>query len=501
MKILKFFDKFEGESLTYDDLILLPRYVDFGLGEMSLSSQLTREIRLNSPIVSSPMDTVTEASLAIAVALQGGLGILHYNMSPEEQLSHVRMVKRYKNGFVQRPLALPPTATIEDVIRIKQEHGYSIIPITETGQVGSRLLGMVTKYHYSAFSEGSSQRTVAETMTATAELPVAELDEVAEQGHPCLEKANRYMLERHAPALPIVDKQGQLVSLITRSDMEKQENYELASVNPRDGSLLVGAAVETWPQKAQERLEVIADTVDVVVFDTSQGYTKYELDLIRWTKQHYPHLQVIGGNVVTQEACEALIAAGVDGIRIGMGSGSICTTQEVGGVGRGQVSALYQCGQVCLKAGVPLIADGGIAKSADMIKAMLLGASTVMLGSLLACTEEAPGRTLVHEGVKVKSYEGMGSLSAMARGSSYRYSTQNSRIRMAEGVAGKVTYKGPVSVWVPQLIQGMMQGMHKLGVRSVEEGHELLKRGELELERRSEGAKKEGRPHHLYSYH
>lgn len=499
MWIQDFFSKFEGESLAYDDLILLPGFVDFGVSDVDTRTQLTREISLNIPVVSSPMDTVTEADLAIALALQGGLGLIHYNLSPQDQLEQIRKVKRYKNGFVTDPVTLPPQATIGDVVRIREEMGYSVVPITENGESDGRLVGMITKNDYSAFSDEYLKKRVSERMHPLEAMDVIRLDEIMVKGHPCIAKANERLLESHGAAVAIVDKEGHLLYIITRSDLQKHRDFPHASIDARTMSLLVGAAVETWPKKAEERLEVIASHLDVVVFDTSQGYSQFELDLIKNTKTKYPHLQIIAGNVVTEEACEALIKAGADAIRVGMGIGSICTTQEVGGIGRGQASAVYHCATTCRKHGVPLIADGGIGKSSDIVKALSLGASVVMLGSLLACTEEAPGKTEIKNGVKLKEYQGMGSLKAMAKGSGIRYGLQNSGLQVPEGVTGQVAYRGKVSEWVPLLMQGVRQGLNKLGVRGLSEIGQKIKKNRLQIEKRADGAKREGGVHSLYS--
>jgi IMP dehydrogenase len=256
--------------------------------------------------------------------------------------------------------------------------------------------------------------------------------------------------------------------------------------------------VETWAVKAEERIDLLKNIADVIVFDTSQGFTRYEIDLIRWTKKKYPHLQVIGGNVVTKEACEALIDAGADAIRVGMGSGSICTTQEVGGIGRGQATAVFECARACSKAGIPVIADGGITKSSDIVKALALGASTVMLGSLLACTDEAPGFSQIKDGIRLKEYRGMGSLKAMEKGSSIRYGTENSAIRVPEGVSGMVPSRGSISEWIPCLMQGVNQGLHKLGYSNIPDFHDSIRKNSVELERRSEGAKREAQVHSLF---
>ena len=497
MKIDLFFEKFAGTSLTYDDVIFFPSYVDFPVDDVKLSSQLTREIRLNIPVVSSPMDTVTEADLAIALALQGGLGIIHYNMTPEQQLHQIQKVKRFKNGSIFDPITLPPTALISDVINIRRQQGYSIIPITQDGKRHGKLVGMITKYDYSAFSDDSNNQRVSQRMVPLEQLTIATIEELSCQGVFDLNKANDRLLDSHAAALPIVDTNGCLCYLITRSDLEKHQNYPNAAVD-NSKSLLVGAAVETWRGKAEERIELIHKYVDVIVFDTAQGFSKYEIDLIRWTKSHYPNLQVIGGNVVTAEGCEALIQAGADALRIGMGSGSICTTQEVSGIGRGQASAVYECAKVCRKAGIPILADGGISKSSDIVKALGLGANVVMLGSLLACTSEAPGQTQIKDGVRLKEYRGMGSLKAMERGSATRYGTQNSLIRVPEGVTGLVPSRGSVSEWIPCLMQAVRQGLHKLGDSSVDALHARVEQNQLKLERRSEGAKREGSVHSLY---
>lgn len=497
MQIEPFFEHFAAESLTYDDLICLPDYVDFALEEVELLTWLTRGIRLKIPVVSAPMDTVTEAELAIALALQGGIGLIHYNMSPERQLQEVRKVKRFKSGAVFEPIALPPTAKIRQALAIRRQYGYSILPITHDGSSHGKLLGMLTKYDYSAFSESDLDRTVHERMVPIEQLAVGSAQELSLQGSVDVSRANERLLDSHAAALPVVDREGHLCYLFTRSDLEKHQNYPNASVDASK-SLLVGAAVETWAEKAQDRIERIGEDVDVIVFDTAQGFCSFELDLIRWTKRRFPELQVIAGNVVTPQACTALIDAGADAIRVGMGSGSICTTQEVGGVGRGQATAVYTCGRVCRAAQIPLIADGGITKSSDIVKALSLGASCVMMGSMLACTTEAPGQTQIKDGIRLKEYRGMGSLKAMEEGSSVRYGAQHTSVRVPEGVSGFVPSRGSVSEWVFCLMQAVKQGMHKLGSCSLVHLHDKVARNQILLERRSEGAKREGSVHSLF---
>lgn len=498
MELDQFFECFSGQSLTYDDLIFLPQYTDFPLDEVSLATQFTRGLILKIPVVSSPMDTVTERAMATALALQGGIGIIHYNMTPEEQLREVLAVKRFQNGFITDPITLPPSALIRQAVQIRQDHGYSIVPITEDGTTHGRLVGMLTKYDYSTVAPYFLEKTVGERMIPLDDLTVVTFEELVNgNGSFDLAKANEHLLESHSAALPVVDAQGKLKYLVTRSDLEKHQNYPNAAVDSSH-ALLVGAAVETWAQKAEPRVELLAPHADVIVFDTSQGFSSYEIELIRWTKQRFPDLQVVGGNVVTEKACRALIEAGADAIRIGMGSGSICTTQEVGGIGRGQATAVYECARTCLEYGVPIIADGGVSKSADIIKALVLGSNTVMLGSLLACTDEAPGGSQIRDGIRLKEYRGMGSLKAMEQGSSFRYGTQTSSVRVPEGVSGMVPSRGSVAEWIPCLMQGVRQGLHKLGYDAVASLSDIRIDGRIEVERRSEGAKREGQVHSLY---
>lgn len=497
MRIESFFSKFEGESLTYSDLILFPDYVDFAMESIDLSTKLTRDVRLAIPLISSPMDTVTEAPLAIALALQGGIGFIHYNMPPEQQLEQVQKVKLFKNGFVTHPITLPPIATLRDVERIRYELGYSTIPITDDGSSHGVLLGMISKYDYSTFYPEALAKNVTERMVPREQLIVGCYEELTIDGGFDLKLANERLLDSHCGAMPIVDNGGRLRYLLTRSDLEKHCNFPSASVDEQK-CLLVGAAIETWPAKAHERIEVLEGAVDVLVFDTSQGFTQYEIDLIQWTKKRYPHLQVIGGNVVTPKGCKALIEAGADAIRVGMGCGSICTTQSIAGVGRGQASAVYECAKMCREMGVPLIADGGVTGSSEITKALTLGASTVMLGSLLAGTKESPGKVHMRDGMMLKDYRGMGSLEAMERGSSYRYGTQSIALRVAEGVSGLVPSRGSIHEWIPVLLQGVRQGFHKLGHASIIQLHEKLIQNEIELERRSEGSKREGDVHNIF---
>lgn len=496
MHIHDFFTKFDGESLTYSDLILLPQFVDFPLEEVSLQGRLTKEISLHFPVVSSPMDTVTEAEMAIAMALEGGMGILHFNMPPEMQREQARKVKLYKNGFVSDPVALAPQAKLSEAVSIRREQGFSTIPITEDGTSHGKLLGMLSKYDYSSFRKEVLEDVVTTRMTPFEKLAVASFEELTNRGNFDLAEANRRLLESHSGALPIVDEKGRLHYLVTRSDLEKHQNFPKSSKGSKKG-LLVGAAIETYPDKAKARIEMLEDLVDVILFDTSQGYTPFELELITWTKKNYPHLQVIGGSAVTREACLALCDAGADALRVGMGCGSICTTQSVGGVGRGQGTAVYQCAQAAKEYGVPIIADGGITSSSDIVKALCLGAQTVMMGSLLAGTTESPGKTQVKNGMLFKEYRGMGSLDAMEMGGKYRYGMDQSEVRVAEGVTGGVPSRGSIHSWLPILMQGVRQGLHKLGYRNLDVLTTCIRDNKVYLEKRSEGSKVEGGVHSL----
>ena len=498
MKIHDFFAHFQGQSLTFDDLIFHPNYFDFPLEEVDTTTQLTKSISLKTPIISSPMDTVSEANLLIALALQGGMGIIHYNMSAEKQKKELEKVKRYKNGLISDPITLPPSAIIQDVIEIRRTYGYSIVPITDDGTPHGELLGMITKYDYSALDEMGLSEQVKQRMIPVEHLSTATYEELCQNGHFDLSTANQQLLDSHSIALPVVDKKGRLLSLITRSDMEKHRNYPHASLDASQ-SLLVGAAVETWSETAYERIECIEPLTDVIVFDTAQGFSSYLIELIRWTKEHYPNLQVIGGNVVTKEGCKALIEAGVDGIRIGMGSGSICTTRNVVGVGRAQAVAVYECAKFCKKHQIPTISDGGIRSSADIVKALVLGANTVMLGSLLAGSSEAPpGTTQVRDGIRLKEYRGMGSLEAMEMGSAARYSMQKTRTRVPEGVVGFVPFAGSVAEITQELMQGVKQGFHKLGLRNFNEISKRHQENGIELEKQTEQSQREGNVHSLF---
>jgi len=480
------FERYGG--LTYDDINLLPGHISFGLEEVSLATNLTPRIRLQIPIVSSPMDTVTESAMAIGLALLGGIGIIHYNNTVEEQCAHVRRVKRFENGFITDPVVLSPDHRIADVDRIKKEHGFSGIPITEDGTLGGRLVGIVTNRDIDF--EPDRSRPLREVMTT--ELVTAP------QGV-TLAEANRILRKSKKGKLPIVDAAGRLVSLVARTDLRTNEDYPLATKGA-DKQLLVGAAISTRDADRERLAELVRQRVDVVVIDSSQGDSDYQIRMLEHIKATYPQLQVIAGNVVTRRQCESLIAAGADALRIGMGPGSICITQVTTAVGRAQASAVYHCARYAHERGVPVVADGGISSSGHICKALALGADTTMLGYLLAGTTEAPGEYFYEGNVRVKRYRGMGSIEAQLEGGEKRYFSQKTTIPVPHGVSGTVVDRGPLGTFIPYLMQGVRDSLQKLGYRDIPALQRALAEGALRFESRSPSAQIEGNVHGLHSF-
>jgi IMP dehydrogenase len=478
----------DGHGYTYDDIILLPGHIDFTVDEVELESSLTTNIRLKVPFVSSPMDTVTESKMAIGMALLGGLGIIHYNQSVAEQCYHVDRVKRFKNGFITDPKCLSPEHTIADVDAIKRQFGFSGVPITEDGKMGSKLVGIVTNRDVDFIADRTRKLS---TVMTTALITVSE--------KLSLEECNQRLKDSKKAKLPVVTDKGELVALMSRSDLLKNRAYPNASKD-KNKQLLVGASIGTREEDKKRLAALYEAGVDVVVIDSSQGDSIYQINMVKHIRATYPKLDIIGGNVVTARQAFALIQAGVHGLRVGMGAGSICTTQEVCAVGRPQATAVYNVAKFAAQFGIPVIADGGIANTGHIIKGFSCGASTVMMGSLLAGTDESPGEYFFQEGVRLKKYRGMGSIEAMSKGSSNRYFGEATKIRVAQGVSGAVVDKGSIQRFIPFLIAGVRHGFQDLGARSLETLHRLRAEKSLRFELRTAAAQKEGGVHSLFSF-
>lgn len=444
-------DKIIGDGITFDDVLLVPALSDVVPGEVDFATQLTRNIRLNIPLVSAPMDTVTESALAIALAQEGGIGIIHRNLSKEAQALEVEKVKRSENGIITDPITLPPSESTATVRRLMQDHNVSGIPIVDAG----RLVGILTRRDMKFLSADVRIEGVMTKDNLVTAPPGTRLDE-AEQ------ILNRHKIEK----LLLVDKDGRLSGLITMRDIDKMRQFPRSCKDSR-GRLRVGAAVGVMDF---ERVEaVIAKDVDLVCVDTSHGHKAVVLDTIRQIKARYK-IDVIAGNIATGDAAKDLIAAGADALRVGIGPGAICTTRVVTGVGVPQVTAVYDCARAAAAAGVPVIADGGIRHSGDIVKAIAAGASLVMMGSLFAGLDESPGETVIYKGRRFKTYRGMGSMDAMLAGSADRYS-QKGEVRrerlVPEGVEGRVPYRGPLGDFVFQLLGGLRSGMDHCGARTI----------------------------------
>ena len=436
--------KIIGEGITFDDVLLVPGYSEVVPNQVDLSTQLTKKIRLNIPMMSAGMDTVTEYGMAIAMARQGGIGIIHKNMSIEAQAEEVDKVKRSENGVITDPFYLSPEHTLEDANNLMAKFRISGVPITE----GKKLVGIITNRDLKFETDFSKK--IKESMTSEGLV-------TAEEGI-TLEEAKKILAASRKEKLPIVDKDFNLKGLITIKDIEKQIKYPLAAKDEQ-GRLLCGAAVGITAN-VLERVDALVNArVDVIVLDSAHGHSLNVINCVKMIKEKYPELQVIAGNVATGEATKALIEAGVDAVKVGIGPGSICTTRVVAGIGVPQVSAVMDCYEVAKEYNIPIIADGGIKYSGDMTKAIAAGANVCMMGSMFAGCDEAPGTFELYQGRKYKVYRGMGSIAAMENGSKDRYFQADAKKLVPEGVEGRVAYKGTLEDTVFQLMGGLRAGM------------------------------------------
>ena len=447
-------EKFGPEALTFDDVLLVPDHSEVLPKDVEISTNLTRNIRLNIPIISSGMDTVTEARMAIAMAREGGLGIIHKNMSIERQAEEVDKVKRSEHGIIVDPIFLGPENRLQDAHNLMERYRISGVPITENG----KLIGIITNRDL-RFETDLTQR-ISDCMTRehliTAPVGTS------------LEDAKKILGKHRIEKLPLIDADGNLKGLITIKDIEKAQKYPNSAKDGK-GRLLAAAAVGVGADLMDRLDALVGAKADIIVVDTAHGHSKGVLEAIRKIKLAYPAIELIAGNIATSQATSALIEAGVDAVKVGMGPGSICTTRVIAGIGVPQITAIYNCSQAAKPFGVPVIADGGIKYSGDITKAIAAGGNVVMVGSLLAGTEESPGETVIFQGRSFKEYRGMGSLSAMALGSKDRYFQENAEKLVPEGIEGRVPFKGAVADTIYQLLGGLRSGMGYCGVKNIEE--------------------------------
>jgi IMP dehydrogenase len=451
-------------ALTFDDVLLVPQYSEILPNKVDPGTKFTRNIDLKIPLISSAMDTVTESDMAITMALLGGIGVIHKNCTPDEQASMVRKVKRFENGFIHEPLVLSPEHKITNVIAIRNEKHFKAIPITEDGTLKTKVIGMVSRTDY--LEKKHSKCTCKERMTELKDLLTAEAPLTLSQANDVLEES------KHSKLL-ILNSDGTLHALLTRRDLERNELFPLATKDARK-RLRVAAACGPAHNRDERVKKLVKAGADVLVVDTAHGHSRGVLDTVKYIKDTYPDIDVIGGNIATAKAAEALIGAGADGVKVGIGPGSICTTRIVAGIGVPQLSAVMDVAEVCKKSGVTLIADGGVRYSGDVAKALAAGANCVMIGSLLAGTTQAPGELIYSGGKTYKYYRGMGSMAAMACGGKERYAQANvaNDKLVPEGIEGKVLFKGDASGEIFQLCGGVRSSMGYTGAATIEEFQE-----------------------------
>ena len=469
--------KIIGEGITFDDVLLVPQFSKVIPNDVILTTQLTKKIKLNIPLMSAGMDTVTEHRMAIAMARQGGIGVIHKNMSIQQQAEEVDKVKRSENGVISDPFSLSPEHTLDDADKLMAKFRISGVPITENG----KLVGIITNRDLKF--ETDYTKKIKESMTSENLI-------TAKEGI-TLDEAKQILGRARKEKLPIVDDNMMLKGLITIKDIEKQIKYPHAAKDSQ-GRLLCAAAVGVTPDICDRVDELVASKVDAIVIDTAHGHSENVLKTFKMIKEKYPDLDVIAGNVATKKGTQAMIDMGVDAVKIGIGPGSICTTRIVAGIGVPQITAIMQAYEAAREAGIPVIADGGIKYSGDITKALAAGANVCMMGSLFAGTDEAPGDFELYQGRKYKVYRGMGSIAAMENGSKDRYFQSNAKKLVPEGVEGRVAYKGTLEDTVFQLIGGLRSGMGYCGAATIEELHE-----KAEFVKISAASLKESHPHDI----
>ena len=453
-------EKIVMEGLTFDDLLLVPAYSEVLPRNVDLSTQFSRNIKLNIPMVSAAMDTVTESTMAIAIAREGGIGVLHKNMSIEEQAQKARAVKRAENGMILDPICITPDKTVADVLKMMSENKIGGIPVVDANR---NLVGIVTNRDL-RFERDMNKR-IEEVMTKENLI-------TATKGTN-LETAAEILQKCKIEKLPVLDSKGKLVGLITYKDITKAKDKPFACKDER-GRLRVAAGVGVTPDTLERATALVEAGVDAIVIDTAHGHSKGVADMLRLLKKTFPHIDVVVGNIATADAAKFLVEAGADAVKVGIGPGSICTTRVIAGVGVPQLSAIYEVSAALRGTGVPLIADGGLRYSGDIVKALAAGGSSVMMGSLLAGTEESPGETIIFNGRKFKSYRGMGSISAMQKGSKDRYFQDvedDIKKLVPEGIEARVPFKGTLQEVVFQMVGGLRAGMGYCGAATIEELH------------------------------
>ena len=473
-----------NQGITFDDVLLVPQKSAITPDKVETKTRFSRNIELNIPLTSSPMDTVTESRLAIAIALEGGLGIVHKNLGAKEQAAEIAEVKRFRNGFIENPLTLRPDDLIKKVVKIRMDKGYKNVPIVDKR---GQLVGLITKFDY--FWPEDEKMPIKKLMKPLKELATAPLTTD-------LKKAQEIIKKKKLPVLLIIDKQGRLKSLVTRSDLEKSRQFPLATKDSRD-RLRVGGAIGVGPDSLK-RAELLAEAgVDVIIIDTAHGHSQNVINTLKELKKNsrFKGIDIVAGNIATAQAAQELIEAGADGVKVGIGPGSICTTRIIAGVGVPQITAIQNAVAGRGKANIPIIADGGIKYSGDIVKALAAGADSVMIGQLFAATEESPGDITYMNGRMYKVYRGMGSVEAMTQGSKDRYgqaTITDSKKLVPEGIVGQTIYRGKLADHLYQLVGGLKSGMGYVGARTIAE---LQKKAEfIQI---TENSLKESHPHDI----